>query len=254
MKPIITALIIDDEPLAIKRLQRLLKPYSAEIEIIAEALNGEQGLQMVEQHKPDLIFLDIEMPVLNGFEMLKRVKHIPKVIFTTAFEEYSIKAFEENSIDYLLKPIEPERLEKAVQKLQRLSKTDASVSAEQIQTMINTLNQKKQFKSIPVKIGDKILLIKPEQISFFEAKDKYVNIVTDENIEYLIDFTLSSLEEKLPTTFMRVHRAFIINCDKIKEIHKSDSSSFIILLKDKMNTKIYSGRSYNENIRSLFDL
>lgn len=254
MKPIFKAIIIDDEPLAIKRLQRLLNHYSTEIEIVAEALNGEQGLQIVEQHHPDLIFLDVEMPVLNGFEMLKRLQHIPKVIFTTAFEEYSLKAFEENSIDYLLKPIEPERLEKAIQKLKRLNKTDASISAEQIHTMINALSLKKQFKSIPVKIGDKILLIKPEQISYFEAKDKYVNIVTDENIEYLTDFTLSSLEEKLPESFMRVHRAFIINFDKIKEIHKGDSSSFIILLKDKLNTKIYSGRSYNENIRTLFDL
>ena len=190
-------IIIDDEQLAVNRLRRMLEKYKVEIEVIAEAANGEQGLHLVEQHQPDLIFLDIEMPGLNGFEMLNKLKHLPKVIFTTAFEEYAIKAFEENSIDYLLKPIEPARLEKALDKLKRLS-NDTTNFQQQLNAVANTLNARKEFKSFPVKIGDKILLIKPEQIVFLEAKDKYVYIVTDENIEYLTDFTLTSLEEKLP--------------------------------------------------------
>ena len=248
------AIIIEDELLAVKRLRRLLENYAGEIEVVAEAFNGEQGLQLVEQNKPGLIFLDIEMPVLNGFEMLNRLKHLPKVIFTTAFEEYAIKAFEENSIDYLLKPIEPERLDKAVQKLKRLGNTDTSLLPEQINAVVNALHVKKEIKSLPVKIGDKILLIKPEQIAFLEAKDKYVFIVTDDNIEYLTDFTLTSIEEKLSRPFMRVHRAYIINCDKIKEFYKGDSGSFIITMKDKKNTRIYSGRSYSENVKSLFEI
>lgn len=254
MKSVIKAIIIDDEPLALKRLSRLLENYRHGIEVVAEASDGEKGLQLIEQHQPDLIFLDIEMPILNGFEMLSKLKYLPKIIFTTAFEEYAIKAFEENSIDYLLKPIEPERLDKAIQKLVRLSNAPLSSLPEQINAVITALNVKKEFKSLPVKIGDKILLIKPEQIAFLEAKDKYVYIVTDENIEYLTDFTLSSLEEKLPRPFMRVHRAYIINCDKIKELHKGDSGSYIIVMKDKKNTKIYSGRSYSENVRSLFEI
>ena len=246
-------IIIDDEQLAVNRLRRMLEKYKVEIEVIAEAANGEQGLHLVEQHQPDLIFLDIEMPGLNGFEMLNKLKHLPKVIFTTAFEEYAIKAFEENSIDYLLKPIEPARLEKALDKLKRLS-NDTTNFQQQLNAVANTLNARKEFKSFPVKIGDKILLIKPEQIVFLEAKDKYVYIVTDENIEYLTDFTLTSLEEKLPPPFMRVHRAYMINCDKIKEFHKGDSSTFIIVMKDRKNTKIYTGRSYSEKVKSLFEL
>lgn len=254
MKATITAIIIDDEPLAIKRLRRLLQKYSDEIEIVSEAPNGEQGLHLVEQHQPHLIFLDIEMPILNGFEMLNHLKHIPKVIFTTAFEEYAIKAFEENSIDYLLKPIEPERLDKAIQKLKRLSTTESSFSKQQLNAIISALNTKKEFKSFPVKIGDKILLIKSEQITYLEAKDKYVYIITDENVEYLTDFTLTSLEEKLPPPFLRVHRAYIVNCDKIKEVHKADSGSFTLTMQDKKNTKIYTGRSYNDSVKSLFQL
>ncbi len=250
----VKAIIIEDEVLAIKRLRRLLENYADEIEVVAEAANGEQGLQLVEQHKPGLIFLDIEMPVMNGFEMLSRLKHLPKVIFTTAFEDYAIKAFEENSIDYLLKPIEPERLDKAIQKLKRLGNTDTSLLPEQINAVVKALHVKKEIKSLPVKMGDKIFLIKPEQIAFLEAKDKYVYIVTDDNMEYLTDFTLTSLEEKLSRPFMRVHRAYIINCDKVKEFHKGDSGSFIITMKDKKNTRIYSGRSYSENVKSLFEI
>jgi two-component system, LytTR family, response regulator len=111
-------LIIDDEQLARHRLSRLLKPYG-EIDIIGEAVNGQDGLEKIEKLLPDLVFLDIEMPVFNGFEMLAKLKHQPKVVFTTAYDQYAIKAFEEGSIDYLLKPIETERLEKTLTRVQQ---------------------------------------------------------------------------------------------------------------------------------------
>ena len=110
-------LIIDDERLARQRLVRILKPYK-HIDIIGEAANGRDGLEKIEELKPDLIFLDIEMPVFNGFEMLRQLKHQPKVVFTTAYDQYAIKAFEEDSIDYLLKPVEANRIEKTIEKLQ----------------------------------------------------------------------------------------------------------------------------------------
>src|ERR1700710_3262244 len=110
-------IIIDDEQLARQRLARLLAPYDT-IDIVAEAVNGEDGFKKIESLLPDLIFLDIEMPVFNGFEMLAKLKHQPKVFFNTAYDQYAIKAFEEDSIDYLLKPVETERLEKTIKKLQ----------------------------------------------------------------------------------------------------------------------------------------
>src|ERR1700733_10535411 len=118
MNKIWTALIIDDEELARKRLERMLKPFDT-IAVIGEAVNGQEGIDKIEKLRPELIFLDIEMPVFNGFEMLTRLKHQPKVVFTTAYDQYAIKAFEEDSIDYLLKPIEPERLEKTIKRLRQ---------------------------------------------------------------------------------------------------------------------------------------
>lgn len=254
MKNRFSTILIDDEPLAVNRLHRLLARYE-EIEIIADAGNGESGLQLIELHQPDLVFLDIQMPVLTGFEMLKRLKYIPKVIFTTAYEEHAIKAFEENSIDYLLKPIEPERLDKAIEKLKRLSKTETVAWPEQLNLILKTIGSvKEEIKSVPVKIGDRILLIRLDQIVYFEAKDKYVYLHTEEGVEYLVDFTLSALEEKLPVAFVRVHRAYMINRNKIKEIHKGFSNSFILVMKDKNLTKIYSGRSFSENVKKVFEI
>jgi len=253
MNQTFSAIIIDDEPLAVKRLKRLLENYRDKIIIIGEATNGKEGLEQINTKKPDVIFLDIEMPVMTGFEMLQQISYKPRIIFTTAFEEYAIKAFEENSIDYLLKPVETERLEKALDKLYHLT-SGTTIDTKQLQHLMDSLQPKKEFKSFPVKVGDKILLIKPEEISYLEARDKYVFIVTDSMSEYITDFTLSSLEEKLPAPFMRVHRSFIINCDKIREIHKGFSGSFVIVMKDKSQTKIHTGRSYNEQVKSMFDL
>src|SRR5688572_29341403 len=252
MKAPFKTVLIDDEPLAIKRLNRLLESHNETIEIIGTASSGEEGLQLVNRLRPDLIFLDIEMPIMTGFDMLGLLHYQPKIIFTTAFDNYAIKAFEENSIDYLLKPVEQERLDKALDKLKRLGAQN--IEPDQLQKMLNALQPVKNFKSFPVKVGDKILLIKPEEITYLEARDKYVFIVTESNKEYITDFSLTTLEEKLPEPFLRVHRSFIINCDKIKEVHKGFSGSFIIVMTDKNQTKINSGRSFNEQVKRILEL
>ncbi len=254
MSSLFKTVLIDDEPLAIKRLKRLLEKYSGIIEVVGEAGNGKAGLELTEQLQPDLVFLDIEMPVLNGFEMLQQLKHMPKIIFTTAYEAYAIKAFEENSIDYLLKPVEAERLDKAIEKLKRLGTVQQETNPQLLQQLINGLQPKKEIKSIPVKIGDRILLIKPEQIAYLEAKEKYVFLYTDDGKEYLTDYTISSLEEKLAPPFLRVHRAIIINTDKIKEVHRGFNSTYIIKMKDVHETKINTGRSFSDSIKALFEI
>jgi two-component system LytT family response regulator len=246
-------ILIDDEPLALKRLRRLLLKYDGLFEIIAEAENGGSGLELIELHKPELIFLDIEMPVLTGFEMLRKLKYVPKVIFTTAYEEFAIKAFEENSIDYLLKPVEEERLNRTVEKLKRLERPAAFTLPTDIQSLIESMTNKKNARSIPVKIGDKILLIQLEQIIYMEAREKYVFLVTEDGKEFLTDFTLNALEEKLGTPFIRVHRAFIINRDKIREVHKGFNSTFVVVMRDQHGTKISTGRSYVDQVRNLFE-
>jgi two-component system LytT family response regulator len=239
-------IIIDDEELARQRLKRLLKGYE-EFDIIDEAENGEEGLQLIKKLKPDLIFLDIEMPVLNGFEMLAKLTEPPRVVFTTAYDQYAIKAFEEGSIDYLLKPIEAERLQKTVKKLHQFSGINGQIPLQQL---IMQLNSKIVSKTLTVKIGDKILLIKLADIIYIEAEDKYVFLHTTDGKKHLTEYTLSVLEEKLPEQFLRVHRGTIINTDCIKEIRKSFNSAFVFVMNNAAESRITSGRSYGDGLKS----
>ena len=243
-------IIIDDEQLARQRIKRLLKEYD-EIEIIAEAENGAEGLLLIEQHQPDLIFLDIEMPVLNGFEMLAKLTHQPKVVFTTAYDQYAIKAFEEGSIDYLLKPVELERLDKTIKKLKQTNLAPIQIPLEEL---IRQINGKKAIKTLTVKIGDKILLIKLSDIVHIQAEDKYVFLHTVDGKKHLTDFTLSTLEEKLPEEFLRIHRSDIINTDFIKEIRKGFNGALIFVLNNSTETRVTSSRSNSEVLREKFDI
>ena len=243
-------LVIDDEALARQRIKRLLKAYD-EIDVIAEAEDGEKGMICINQHRPDLIFLDIEMPVLSGFEMLARLTHQPKVVFTTAYDQYAIKAFEEGSIDYLLKPIEIERLDKTIKKLRQTNLTFAPV---QVDELIRQMQAKKAIKTLTVKLGDKILLIKLTDIVFVQAEDKYVFLHTADGKKHLTDFTLSALEEKLPEEFLRIHRSEIINTEYIKEIRKGFNGALVFVLNNSDETRLTSSRSNSEALRIRFDI
>jgi two-component system LytT family response regulator len=243
-------IIIDDEELARQRLKRLLKGYD-EFDIIDEAENGAEGLQLINRLKPDLVFLDIEMPVLNGFEMLAKLAHPPRVVFTTAYDQYAIKAFEEGSIDYLLKPVEKERLEKTIKKLHQFSTATAPLP---LQELMRQLQIKTTSKTLTVKIGDKILLIKLADIIYIEAEDKYVFLHTADGKKHLTEYTLSTLEEKLPEQFIRIHRGAIINTDCIKEIRKGFNSAFVFVMTNTAESRITSGRSYGETLKAHFGM
>ncbi len=244
-------IIIDDEQLARQRIKRLLKEYD-EVDIVAEAENGQEGLTIIEQLKPDLIFLDIEMPILNGFEMLAKLNHQPKVVFTTAYDQYAIKAFEEGSIDYLLKPIELDRLDKTIKKLKQTNLT--TTNQVPLEELIRQINGKKSIKTLTVKIGEKILLIKLSDIVHIQAEDKYVFLHTVDGKKHLTDFTLSTLEDKLPEEFLRIHRGDIINTDYIKEIRKGFNGALIFLLNNTSESRVTSSRSNSEALRIRFDI
>lgn len=244
-------LIIDDEDLARQRLKRLLKPYD-DFEIIGEATNGADGLEQIEKLMPELIFLDIEMPVLNGFEMLARLKQQPKVIFTTAYDQYAIKAFEEDSIDYLLKPIETERLEKTIRRLQQ-SVLQPAIPL-QLEALMKQLMVKKEMKTLTVKIGDRILLIKLDDIIYIEAEDKYVFLHTADGKKHLTDFTISTLEEKLPDHFIRIHRSSIINSNHIREIRRGFNGAMIFIMNNTDGVKLTSSRSNGDMLRERFEI
>jgi two-component system LytT family response regulator len=251
MSAVWNTLIIDDEILARQRLKRLLAPYD-QLNITGEAANGIEGLKQIEDLKPDLVFLDIEMPGLNGFEMLSRIKDPPKIIFTTAYDQYAVKAFEEESIDYLLKPIEAERLAKAVSKLNNFQKTDHN--SIPLELLMKQLMVKKEMKTLTVKIGDRILLIKLCDLLFIEAEDKYVFLITHDGKKFLTDFTISALEEKLPEQFTRISRSTLINTDLIQEIRKGFNNSYSFVMTDDPASKLSSSRSYGAQLRERFGL
>ena len=243
-------IIIDDEQLARQRIKRLLAQYD-EVDVVAEAENGAEGLELIQLHQPDLIFLDIEMPILNGFEMLAKLSDPPKVVFITAYDQYAIKAFEEGSIDYLLKPIETERLDKTIKKLKQ---TALSAPQLPIAELIRQMQGKKTIKTLTVKLGDKILLIKLEDIVHVQAEDKYVFLHTIDGRKHLTDYTLSVLEEKLPEEFLRIHRSEMINTDYIKEIRKGFNGALIFVLNNANETRVTSSRSNSEALRLRFGI
>ncbi|WP_341228224.1 response regulator [uncultured Arcticibacterium sp.] len=248
-------LLIDDEPLAISRLKRLLAKFDNVFEVIDHANNGQEGVEKIESLKPDLIFLDIEMPIMNGFEMLSNLEYIPTVIFCTAFDQYAIQAFEENSLDYLLKPVEKERLQRTVDKLKSQASQKAS-GFEQIalQKLMEQLNPKKDLHSITVKSGDKILFVSLTEISHFQAEDKYVFLNTLDGKQYLTNHTITSLVDKLPAEFVRISRAAIIHSSRIQFMEKGFNGKFTIQLKDQKGTKLESGSSYADNIKRLMEV
>jgi two-component system LytT family response regulator len=253
-------ILVDDESLAISRLRRLLDKYRDTIEVIGDAPNGAEGLTLIEAERPDLIFLDIEMPLLNGFEMLSRLTAMPMVVFATAFDQYAIRAFEENSIDYLLKPIEGERLARSIQKIRSLverSESTPSVAnpmTESVMKLLAQMQPKKEIYSISVKTGEKIKLIPLSDIIYFEAEDKYVFLATTDGQKFLTTYTLTTLNEKLPDTFVRVSRSVMVNRHKIAEIHRHFDGKFMLAMNDKKGTKLTSGSTYSDAVRQLMEL
>lgn len=222
----IKAIIIDDEPLARMIIREYLQKQEG-IEVVAECGDGFEGAKAIQQFKPDLVFLDIQMPKLTGFEMLEIIDELPHIIFTTAFEEYALKAFEKNAVDYLLKPISEDRFNQAIQKFYSLYNT------QQKQESINALKQdleEETLERIVVKNGMQIKLIPVQQIIFLEAYDDYVKIHTKDGM-YLKNKTMSSFEKQLdPKQFVRVHRSYIIKVDQLSKIEPMEKDSYKAIL------------------------
>jgi two-component system LytT family response regulator len=223
-----TTLIIDDERLARNELRRLLEPYT-NIDIIDEATNGDEALEKIEQLKPDLIFLDIQMPGRNGFEVLSELKsHVPEVIFTTAYDEFALKAFEFNATDYLLKPIDPQRLDAAIQRLENLDKSEQGDDDGQTLVPPKILTE---HDHVFVKDGNRCWFIHLKDVRLFESVGNYVRIHFDHN-KPLILRSLNALEERLdPYCFFRANRKHIINLKMIEGIEPYFSGGLLVKLR-----------------------
>ncbi|MEN9569045.1 MAG: hypothetical protein RL172_276 [Bacteroidota bacterium] len=217
------AIIIDDEPLARSIIKEYLQAYPG-IQVLEECSDGFAGLKAIQQHQPDLLFLDIQMPKITGFEMLELVDEPPMVIFATAFEEYAIKAFDAHAADYLLKPFSKERFDKAMQKvLQQKSNAVAAVTAMALQSQ-------PAFNRLVVKDNGKIRIIPLAQLQYLEAADDYVKIYTAEG-HYLKKQTMQYFEDNLPgQEFIRIHRSYIVNAQLITRINPYEKDSHLALL------------------------
>lgn len=246
----ILSVIIDDEQLARERLAKMLKVHSHVVRIIGEASNGEEGAALVEDLRPELIFLDIEMPVMGGFEMLKKISYQPRIIFTTAYDEYAIKAFEQNSIDYLLKPIEEERLAWSIQKLASFEKRPEQDQVSQLLKKLHT----EELKTISVTLGDRITLVKKEDIVYFHAEDKYVLVYDRVGSRHLISTTLTELEHQLGSSFVRIHRSYILNRAFVKEIRKSVNGKLTFYMAGVKSVQLTSSQGYTPAVRRAFQV
>jgi two-component system, LytTR family, response regulator len=248
MKPLRT-IIIDDEAIARLRLVQMLTEYNGQFDVIAEAKNGIEGAELVNKLKPDLIFLDIQMPGKTGFEMLEILTDIPMIVFCTAYEEYALKAFNTLAIDYLVKPVEKERLQLTLDKIHQKS-VENPIS--QVQELINWVKQQtdsRKLQSVPHKIGDRVLLIKTEAITHFAANEKYVEFFTADGKKYLTELSLKKLLERLPENFIQVQRALLVNANYVKEYRKYFKGKYILVLDDTNRTKLESGRTYADNLK-----
>jgi two-component system LytT family response regulator len=223
----IKTIIIDDEKLGRDLIKNYLQVFD-NIEIVSECENGFDGLKSINENKPDLIFLDIQMPKLNGFEMLELMEEHPKIIFTTAYDQYALKAFEVNAIDYLLKPFSRDRFADALSKV--LSKIGETEKSETPTPKFDILRTEEKLNRIVVKKNNKILVIPIDEINFIEAKDDYVSIVTNEG-SFLKQNRMKYYEENLPDKFIRIHRSYICNLTQIKEIALLEKESHFAILK-----------------------
>jgi two-component system, LytTR family, response regulator len=252
------AYLVDDEPLALQRLTRLLANFK-EITVADTATDPAEALRYLSggQNKGiDVLFLDIQMPGMNGFELLSRLDEQPFVIFTTAYDEYALRAFEVNSIDYLLKPIEPEQLERAVRKLERLrplAKQAWQQSSEWPKLLdelaVSLRGQRQEYpRRIASRVGERITFIDVEAVTHFQALDKLTYAIANGR-QHSVDQTLAELEQRLdPARFLRIHRAVLVNIDWIQEVNSWFGGRVVVTLKDARHTQLPVAR---DRVRSL---
>ncbi len=222
----IKAIVIDDEPLARSMVKEYLARHN-DIQVVAECGDGFDGVKAIAHHKPDLVFLDIQMPKINGFEMLELLETPPAVIFTTAFDEYAIKAFEHHAIDYLLKPFNQERFDKALQKWrENQSSTQANTTA-----LVENSSQPEEQQRIVVKKGANIVILPIHTVYYIEAFDDYVKVHTKDGF-YLKKKTMAHYEKSLdPTQFVRVHRSYLLNLQELTRIEPLEKDNHVAQLK-----------------------
>ena len=245
-----TAIIIDDENLAREITKKYLADHG-EISVSAECTNGFDAIKKINELSPDLIFLDIQMPKLNGFEMLELLENPPVIIFTTAFDQFALKAFVANAADYLLKPYSRERFDEAIQKafLHLRNKSNQTIL---VKKLIEQNDGKKEFlERVVIKNGPKIIILPVEEVRYIEAQDDYVMVYSMEG-KFLKQKTMKFFEEHLdPRNFIRIHRSYIVGIKGIKKIELLEKESYQVILEDK--TAIPMSKTGYEKLKEILN-
>jgi two-component system LytT family response regulator len=250
----IRTIIIDDEPLAREGIKELLHTIS-DIEVIGECSNAVQAVEQILDTKPDLIFLDIQMPEMDGFDVIRMIKDkwLPAVIFVTAYDDFAIKAFEVHAIDYLLKPVNPKRFTDALQHAREsFEHGSREIIFEQLRNLMKDVNKTSRTADrIAVRVGSSIVFVKINDIEWIEAEGDYVMLHTREK-DHLVRGKISEFEERLdPKDFLRIHRSVIVNVGRIKELSPLFSGEYSVTLLN--GTKLRLSRTYKEKLDILLD-
>ena len=248
-KPI-RALLVDDEPLAREMIREMLKDDS-DIEIVCECVNGREAIDAIQEHNPDLIFLDIQMPEIGGFEVLEALKsvNVPHVIFVTAYDQYAVRAFEVHALDYLLKPFDRERFDLAWRRAK--AQILAARNGEMDQRILAILEELKAgsryLERLVIKSGGRVFFLDTDDIDWIEAEGNYVSVHTGKK-SHLLRETISSLDAQLdPKKFLRIHRSSIVKIDRIKELQPWFHGEYRVILQD--GTQLTLSRNYRENLQ-----
>jgi two-component system LytT family response regulator len=246
----LTTLIVDDEPLARAGL-RLLLVADADVAAVDEAATGDEAIAKIVAGRPDLVFLDVQMPEMDGFSVVERVgaSRMPAVVFITAHDRYAIRAFDINAIDYLLKPVTQERFAQALVRAKaRLQAADET--SVQIRALLETLSSPTRYvKRLAVRSTTKTLFVDVEDVDWMQAAENYVELHVD-RASHLVHVAMNTLERSLdPQSFLRIHRSIIVNVRRIHELETALHGEFMVVLKN--GVRLQSGRTYHHKIRSL---
>lgn len=252
------AFLVDDEPLALKRLSRMLTA-TGKVEITGTSSDPVEAVEAIQRIRPEVIFLDIQMPEMSGFDVLARLEPQPLVVFTTAHDQFALRAFEVNSIDYLLKPIEAPRLEQALRKLERiqagsLERPELHNLLRQLAEGINNKNSPAYLDRVPSRVGERIEFIELSRVTHFFAREKLSYAATP-NKNYVVDFTIQELEEKLdPRKFVRIHRSTIVAIKFVHELFPWFAGRMKLRLKDDRRTELDVARERVQAVKERLGL
>ena len=257
----LSAVIVDDEQLARDELAFLLKNVG-DVEVVAQGKNGVEAVNLIREHNPDLLFLDVQMPGLDGFGVIRKLLDkkvpLPKIVFATAFDQYAVKAFEVNAVDYLLKPFDRKRVSQSVERAR--SKIEASsASSDKIESLVRLLeSQKPQTAKLLLKAAGRLFLVNQKEICFASIEDGVITVVTSGVGGMEGQSNCRTLEELLdsldPNLFWRAHRSYLVNINRIKEVVPWFKSSYQLRMDDKKQTEIPVSRAQTKRLRELFGL